>query len=98
MEVKYIFSKLVNSFYFLYVAVVSSSDDKKVSAVGTPASSVSTVGEVTSSDTTVVPGQPTSPSQDKVCVFKLSGAMVNALSCSFTPSQYNPAFYLLSLP
>lgn len=97
MEVKYIFSRLVNSFYFLYIAVVSSSDDKKVSAVGTPALSVSTVGEVTSSDTTVVPGQP-SPSQDKVCVFILSGAMVNALSCSFTPSQYNPAFYLLSLP
>ena len=82
----------------MFIAVVSSTDDKKVSSVGAPASSVSTVGEVTSSDTTVVLGQPSSPSQDKVCVFKLSGTMVDALSCSFTPSQYNPVFYLLSLP
>ena len=48
------------------VATVSSSDDKKVNPDST-VSSVSTVGEVTSSDTTSVTSQPSAASPDKVC-------------------------------
>ena len=55
------------------VAVVSSSDDKKVPPVVTAFTApVSTVGEVTSSDTTAVPAEPSEVSQDRVCALKMT--------------------------
>ena len=56
--------------YFGLVAVVSSSDDKKLTADPDVTSSVLTVGEVTSSDATAIPAQPSAVSQDKVCILK----------------------------
>lgn len=57
---------IVSLSLFAGVATVSSSDDKKVNPDST-VSSVSTVGEVTSSDTTSVTSQPSAASPDKVC-------------------------------
>lgn len=53
---------------------VSSSDDKKVHADSTVTPSVSTIGEVTSSDTTAVPSQPSAASQDKPAGLKRAGS------------------------
>lgn len=54
---------------FFGVAALSSSDDKKDNVdAATVTSTVSTVGEVTSSDTTAIPSQLSAVSQDKVCV------------------------------
>lgn len=55
------------------VATVSSSDDKKVNPDST-VSSVSTVGEVTSSDTTSVTSQPSAASPDKPAGLKRAGS------------------------
>jgi len=58
---------LIISNEFLSLAALGSLDDNNAD---TPAvtSAVSTVGEVTSSDTTAIPSQPSAASQDKVCV------------------------------
>ncbi|KAJ7365513.1 hypothetical protein OS493_005622 [Desmophyllum pertusum] len=56
------------------ITAVSSSDDKKVNADTTVTSSVSTIGEVTSSDTTAIPSQPSAASQDKPAGLKRAGS------------------------
>lgn len=73
-----------------FVAVVSSSDDKKVPPVVSAFTApVSTVGEVTSSDTTAVPAEPSAVSQDRVCVLKMT--------CNFELYSYDCKMFSLSL-
>lgn len=61
-------------------AVVSSSDDKKLTADPDVTSSVSTVGEVTSSDATAIPAQPSAVSQDKPAGLKRPGSPTESTS------------------
>ncbi|KAL9954867.1 hypothetical protein ACROYT_G042452 [Oculina patagonica] len=57
------------------IAALTSSDDKKGNVdAATVTSTVSTVGEVTSSDTTTIPSQPSAVSQDKPAGLKRAGS------------------------